>query len=231
MRKLTPGTIKGTLHRFAETTSLQGIPHANRSSSWIGKSLWTIFFLAACGMVVYQLIDVFTKYYERETSSSVKLGYADLDFPSVTICNLNPIRKSQAHLAGKSFQDFLSSIHISDSVSTDVPSSTQKEATFYQTPAPGSVRKVIPNTVAIGSQPTKKPNGNYNTGQPAKNTEKPLRQVKYSKYRRLCGVEASYYFYFIYFYFPKYLIVIVMPLNSYLIRYPISNVLMLFSSY
>ena len=188
MRKRTPGTIKGTLHRFAETTSLQGIPHMNRSASWVWKFLWAIFFLAACGMVVYQLIDVFTKYYKRETSSSVKLGYADLDFPSVTICNLNPIRKSQAHLAGASFQDFLSSINISDSLSTEVPPSGQKGVTFYNTQEPGTTGQVIPNTVAIGTKPTKEPKGNHNRGKPAENTEKPLKQVKYSKHSRLCGL-------------------------------------------
>ena len=170
-----PITIKGNLHRFAETTSLQGIPQINRSSSLTGKISWTIFFLAACGMVVYQLIDVFTKYYKRETSSSVKLDYAKLDFPSVTICNLNPIRKSQAHLAGESFQDFLFSIHIPNKVSIEEPPGEKTED-----PAPGSARREKPNPLAIGIKPTKGPKKNYKAGLLAKNTQKLRKQVKYS---------------------------------------------------
>ena len=177
--KQNPRTIKGTLHRFAETTSLQGIPHMNRSSSWIGKFLWTIFFLAACGMVVYQLIDVFAKYYKRETSSSVKLDYAKLDFPSVTICNLNPIRKSQAHLAGASFQDFLSSIHISDNVSIEEPPGEKTTVPFSQTPAPGYAKRDVPNTMAFAKKTTKRTKKKLKNRQSDKKSRKPRKQVKF----------------------------------------------------
>ena len=82
----------------------------------------------------------------------------------------------------------LSSINISDSLSTEVPPSGQKRATFYNTQEPGTTGQVIPNTVAIGTKPTKEPKGNHNRGKPAENTEKPLKQVKYSKHSRLCGL-------------------------------------------
>ena len=65
-------------------------------------------------MTLYQLYEIFSKYYAAETSSSVKLGYASLDFPSVTFCNLNPIRKSHLDLTPQSFQDFLLDLSADD---------------------------------------------------------------------------------------------------------------------
>ena len=111
-----PKTIKGTLHRFAETTSLQGVPFINRSGRWYSKTIWSVLFLTALGVMFYHLYTLFHKYYSAETTSSIQLGYATLGFPSVTICNVNPIRLSAVPDTPQSFQDFLDRINIVEEV-------------------------------------------------------------------------------------------------------------------
>ena len=80
--------------RFGSYTSLQGIPFILRAKRWYSRLLWTLLFIAALGLTSWQFIEVLNKFLAQDTSTSIKLGYANLEFPSVTICNINPIRLS-----------------------------------------------------------------------------------------------------------------------------------------
>ena len=89
-----PKTFKGVMTRFGSYTSLQGIPFILRAKRWYSRLLWTLLFIAALGLTSWQFIEVLNKFLAQDTSTSIKLGYANLEFPSVTICNINPIRLS-----------------------------------------------------------------------------------------------------------------------------------------
>ena len=43
---------------------------------------------------MFQMKSIYDKYYSYETTTSIKLKYSKLPFPSVTVCNINPLRKS-----------------------------------------------------------------------------------------------------------------------------------------
>ena len=42
-----------------------------------------------------QMWSIFDNYYSYETATSVNMGYGKMPLPSITICNVNPIRESK----------------------------------------------------------------------------------------------------------------------------------------
>ncbi|XP_067679108.1 acid-sensing ion channel 2-like [Haliotis asinina] len=81
---------------FAETTSFMGIPKIWASPRLVFKIMWTLFFLGATTVMIIQLVELFTTFNKYPIKTSVKLGFTALPFPAVTICNMNPIKLSQA---------------------------------------------------------------------------------------------------------------------------------------
>ncbi|KAK2167590.1 hypothetical protein LSH36_26g10035 [Paralvinella palmiformis] len=95
---------------FAENTTLQGIAYIHRSKKWYRAIFWVIIFLAAVAATVYQTYTVVHKYYSYGTTTSVGMGYDKLPFPSVDICNINPIRLSASSDFSDELADFLATI-------------------------------------------------------------------------------------------------------------------------
>lgn len=90
-----PKTFKAVLVRFADFTSLQGIPFINRAKRWYSRAAWAFFTLLALLATTLQLHYVCEKYLRREIVTVTNIKYAEIPFPSVTLCNLNVIRKSK----------------------------------------------------------------------------------------------------------------------------------------
>ena len=65
----------------------------------------------ALGLTTWQFYEVIRKYLAKDTSSSIKLGYANLEFPSVTICNINPIRTTELNDTSRQLRSFLKTIN------------------------------------------------------------------------------------------------------------------------
>ena len=66
--------------------------------------------MGALGGASYQLRSISITYFERKTTSSINLGYAPLPFPSITLCNINPIRLNKLDLASDDMKDFVESV-------------------------------------------------------------------------------------------------------------------------
>ena len=79
------------------------------ANKWYSKSFWALIFIACSAACVYNLYLIFINYYSYPTATNIYLGYEPLSFPTVTICNLNAIRKSQAVKASK-LHSYLGSI-------------------------------------------------------------------------------------------------------------------------
>ena len=109
-----PKTSRDVAMRYAGYTSLQGIPFINRASRWYSKIFWSLVFMASLAAMLYQTYKVFHKYYKYETTTSVSIGYDKLSFPSLTLCNINPIRLSKANEIGGSIKEFVSSLDPKD---------------------------------------------------------------------------------------------------------------------
>ena len=105
-----PKTFKGVMTRFGSYTSLQGIPFILRAKRWYSRLLWILLFIAALGLTTWQFIEVLQKFLAQDTSTSITLGYANLEFPSVTICNINPIRQSALNETSPKVEKFIKSL-------------------------------------------------------------------------------------------------------------------------
>ena len=88
--------LRKVIGEHLTTTSAPGLNNINRCKTFVGKLFWGCLvcfgFLIAC-IQITRLYDEYTEYPIRIT-----LKYENnrsLEFPSVTICNLNPIRQSK----------------------------------------------------------------------------------------------------------------------------------------
>ena len=74
----------------------------SRSSAcgrWVERLFWLLVIFGGLGATGWQLYGIFDKYFLFEPSTQISIAFqSPLDFPSVTICNLNPVRKSKLDL-------------------------------------------------------------------------------------------------------------------------------------
>ncbi|XP_052070447.1 degenerin-like protein unc-105 [Mytilus californianus] len=100
-------SFKRLFARFAEKTSMQGVFYIYSAKNRGQKIFW-ICLLIACtvgmGSHLYYLINQFTKY---PVNTKIELGFSNLKFPAVTICNVNPIRRSKLYIASQELQDMV----------------------------------------------------------------------------------------------------------------------------
>ena len=50
------------------------------------------------------------QYLDHSTSTKTDIGFANLEFPSVTVCNMNPIRYSKLNESTAEMQNFIHQI-------------------------------------------------------------------------------------------------------------------------
>ena len=56
--------------------------------------MWIFLFLCGTAAVMWQLTEIVKKYLSHPIATTINIGYSTLEFPTVTICNMNPIRNS-----------------------------------------------------------------------------------------------------------------------------------------
>ncbi|XP_067648677.1 acid-sensing ion channel 4-B-like [Haliotis asinina] len=87
---------KKILTNFAGSTSAHGISKLADNNGILLKLMWLLLLLAATGMVVYQVIGLINQYKRRPVNTKTSIENTQLTFPSVTVCNLNPVLNSEA---------------------------------------------------------------------------------------------------------------------------------------
>ncbi|XP_076462883.1 acid-sensing ion channel 4-A-like [Babylonia areolata] len=102
---------KGSKPGFGEylisTTGLQGPGKMWEAPYRPLKVLWMLAFLTACAVMVFQLYELFDEFLSFPTKTVVKLKFSPLPLPALTLCNVNPIRKSFARNLSCSLQNLL----------------------------------------------------------------------------------------------------------------------------
>ena len=94
--------VKKCFDHFAERTTLGTVIFMKEAVRWWYKLFWILIFLGgvcASAYNVYLLIDEFFQY---PVNTQVTLSYEKLPFPSITVCNINPVRKSAVEASGVS---------------------------------------------------------------------------------------------------------------------------------
>lgn len=89
--------------KFTSHVSIVGLVYTNdKSSSFPSRILWSILILFGLCFMIYQIQDRFTAYLKYETTTTIKDRYnPHLQFPAVTICNENRMKKSAVEKKGR----------------------------------------------------------------------------------------------------------------------------------
>lgn len=82
------------ISQWLDNTSIHGIVHVFKAQSPLRRILWALIFLTASGYCLYNIIERSIHYGNFPTSTAVSVEVnTSLQFPSVTVCNLNPFPK------------------------------------------------------------------------------------------------------------------------------------------
>ena len=89
------------VNKWLDDTTVHGIVHVFKSKSPVRRILWSIIFLVAAGYCLSNIIDRALYFVSSPTSTTVSIELSDNQiFPTVTICNLNPVKRSFAEPHG-----------------------------------------------------------------------------------------------------------------------------------
>lgn len=83
-------TIKELMHWYCMNTNTHGCRRIVVSRGRLRRLLWIIFTLTAVALIFWQCALLVFSFYT--VSVSVKVHFQKLDFPAVTICNINPYK-------------------------------------------------------------------------------------------------------------------------------------------
>ncbi|CAH1791543.1 unnamed protein product [Owenia fusiformis] len=82
------------LKEFGEDVEFHGVRHLFRDNSIVTKVTWILLFLCGCSWLTYQIHDRIIYYYQFPHITKIdKLYVPSLDFPTITICNINTFRR------------------------------------------------------------------------------------------------------------------------------------------
>ncbi|EDV26506.1 uncharacterized protein TRIADDRAFT_54579 [Trichoplax adhaerens] len=85
-----------TVSRGFEDCGAQGISNMARAQTTQARILWAILTIAAISLCTVMAVDLVQKYYRFEYDVTLKISFKpQLDFPVITICNLNPMLRSE----------------------------------------------------------------------------------------------------------------------------------------
>ncbi|KAL6033190.1 hypothetical protein STEG23_023806, partial [Scotinomys teguina] len=85
-------TIKDLMHWYCLNTNTHGCRRIVVSRGRLRRLLWILFTLTAVALILWQCALLVFSFYT--VSVSIKVHFQKLDFPAVTICNINPYKYS-----------------------------------------------------------------------------------------------------------------------------------------
>lgn len=90
--------LNAIFNEWMLTSTSHGLPNIFRSTFRSVKIVWTIFFLVALGVCTAMIVENFTDYLSFDVITKFRTIESDrLEFPEVTICNLNPMVTPKAN--------------------------------------------------------------------------------------------------------------------------------------
>jgi hypothetical protein len=108
----TSKKVKAKILEWAGTTTSHGYPNIFRTSLWEIRIMWLIFTLIATGLCAYMIAKSVLDYLNFEINTKIVIDKEiPSEFPTITICNLNPFYKNMSipvlrGILSKNFSDF-----------------------------------------------------------------------------------------------------------------------------
>ncbi|KAL4235666.1 hypothetical protein ACF0H5_004061 [Mactra antiquata] len=88
-------SFRRLISRFAEKTSMVGVPYINNAKFWWAKAIWSFMLLVAMAVMTLHLWYLIDQFFKFPIQTKVSLGFSPLQFPQITICNTNIIRNGR----------------------------------------------------------------------------------------------------------------------------------------
>jgi hypothetical protein len=108
----TETTLKQIFLEWAESSTSHGFPNIFRTKIIAIKIMWLIFLIVSSGLCGYMVMKSILDYLSFDVITKIRIqNEVPMEFPTITICNLNPFYKKQIHVymqevLGYNFSDF-----------------------------------------------------------------------------------------------------------------------------
>ncbi|XP_062617799.1 amiloride-sensitive sodium channel subunit alpha-like [Saccostrea cucullata] len=93
--------------RFADKTAMQGVGYINSARFWYSKAIWVFLLMVAFGWMIFHLVYLISQFLELPVQTKISLGFNSLQFPAVTVCNMNVVKKSELHTTSVGLQNLV----------------------------------------------------------------------------------------------------------------------------
>ncbi|XP_033760708.1 acid-sensing ion channel 5-like [Pecten maximus] len=100
-------SLKDVLKDLGENTSVHGIPKILTSKNRLLKVFWLVVFLGTSAYLCLQMYALFEDYYSYPIETTVSLKFNAIQYPAVSFCNMNPLKKSMLPETPQKLQDSL----------------------------------------------------------------------------------------------------------------------------
>ncbi|CAH1796507.1 unnamed protein product [Owenia fusiformis] len=138
--------LRELLKKGLEETTAHGLGRTVGQRHIVIRVWWSIACLASFGVIIWQCEKLFVKYYEYNVNVKIDMQYnSELDFPAVTICNLNQFRLSKLHIGGQEFGNEIQSLADSFLEHFPPPTQSSNQTTNGTSPIDGATTQ-LPNT-------------------------------------------------------------------------------------
>ncbi|XP_030832609.1 amiloride-sensitive sodium channel subunit beta isoform X2 [Strongylocentrotus purpuratus] len=98
-------SLRTILNSRMENSSAHGVPNIQRSSGPVTKLAWSLVFLTGISVMTWQAVILFQTYFEWNYSVNLEVRFnRTQSFPAITICNANPIKRSELETRDALFQ-------------------------------------------------------------------------------------------------------------------------------
>ncbi|XP_046554137.1 acid-sensing ion channel 2-like [Haliotis rubra] len=96
--EMKSGNVKEQFNKFFQETSFTALVRIYNATSIVKRLAWLVVFLAMLAWLSVQCYWLLERYFNYPVEVKMDLVAAqELDFPSITVCNLNPLKKSKLH--------------------------------------------------------------------------------------------------------------------------------------
>ncbi|XP_050390140.1 amiloride-sensitive sodium channel subunit gamma [Patella vulgata] len=123
-------SVKGLVKDFAANSSMHGWPKAAESKGNFRRFMWIILTLIGSGIAIQHVAKIIILYNQWPLSTVVTIENNNkLDFPAVTICNMNPAKRStlKSKVEELGFHDLVDLINIADERRKEEENSEEEE--------------------------------------------------------------------------------------------------------
>ena len=104
-------SLRRVMIRFAEKTSLIGVAYINSAKLLVAKTIWVILLLGSIGVMTFHLYYLCDQFFSWPKTTTVTLGFNNLELPAVTICNVNPVQRKFLMNMTNSYRTLVNSLN------------------------------------------------------------------------------------------------------------------------